>query len=163
MTKGLLEIVTPEQVERYFKYLQPEPSTGCLLWTAARTPQGYGRYNIGNRILGTRFYCTAHRLAWELEFGGIPPEIQVLHKCDTPPCCNPDHLWLGDNEANVEDKAKKWRGRKGDLPFGVRRCGDRFNASLRFRRKVMSLGVYNTVEEAHAVAVAKKKILYGLA
>jgi hypothetical protein len=33
----------------------------------------------------------------------------VLHRCDMPPCVNLDHLFLGDNEANLADMAAKGR------------------------------------------------------
>lgn len=35
--------------------------------------------------------------------------MKVLHRCDNPPCCNPDHLFLGDDALNVADKIAKDR------------------------------------------------------
>ena len=56
----------------------------------------------------------AHRLAYMLTYGKISKDICVLHKCDNPPCCNPNHLFLGTNYDNVMDKVKKKRQQKGE-------------------------------------------------
>lgn len=58
-----------------------------------------------------------HRVSYELFIGPIPRSLSVLHKCDNPRCCNPDHLFLGTQKDNVADMIKK--GRK-DSRFGVR-------------------------------------------
>jgi hypothetical protein len=51
----------------------------------------------------------AHRVSWVLTNGPIPDGAQVLHRCDTPACINPAHLFLGDHQANMRDKATKGR------------------------------------------------------
>ncbi|MGH7024521.1 MAG: HNH endonuclease signature motif containing protein [Caulobacteraceae bacterium] len=51
----------------------------------------------------------AHRLAWELANGPIPDGLLILHKCDNPVCCNPDHLFLGTAADNHADCAAKGR------------------------------------------------------
>lgn len=52
----------------------------------------------------------AHRLVWELTFGPIPPGICVLHRCDTPRCVRPEHLFLGTLSDNAQDMHNKGRG-----------------------------------------------------
>jgi hypothetical protein len=55
----------------------------------------------------------AHRASWEAYRGPIPKGMWVLHKCDTMPCVNPDHLFLGTHQDNMTDKTRK--GRNGCL------------------------------------------------
>ena len=82
---------------------------GCWLWVSRTNEDGYGRTDWKGRS------TFAHRVAWELKNGPIPDGLQVLHKCDNPPCCNPDHLFLGTNLDNVKDKISKGRMQR---PFG---------------------------------------------
>ncbi len=61
----------------------------CWIWTARVNPiSGYGQLTIGN---GTQSPY-AHRLAYELAGGTIPPGYQVDHLCRVPTCVNPAHL-----------------------------------------------------------------------
>lgn len=82
---------------------------GCWPWHGASL-RGYGKFN--SRSLGRQGY--AHRWAYEFTRGPIPDGLHVLHHCDNPPCCNPDHLFLGTHLDNVADMNAKGRGAKGD-------------------------------------------------
>jgi len=75
---------------------------------AALDGHGYGNIGSGGHSGKT---LKAHRVAFELAKGPIPAGLGVLHDCDTPRCCNPAHLRLGDQQANMQDMAR--RGRSG--------------------------------------------------
>ena len=83
-----------------------EPA-GCWPFTRTKIYSGYGLY----RVNGTR--KMAHRYAWELVNGPIPAGMCVLHSCDNPPCCNPDHLFLGTHAENMADMVRKGRSTRG--------------------------------------------------
>ena len=76
----------------------------CWTWTGDKCPFGYGRKR--NPMLGERL---VHRISWILHYGPIPVGMNVLHHCDNPPCCRPDHLFLGTLQDNAIDAENKGR------------------------------------------------------
>ncbi len=99
-------MITQSLVERFWEKVSKGWPSGCWLWTAALSTNGYGRIGRGTRAEGT---VRAHRLSWEIHNGPIPVGLGVLHYCDTPSCVNPGHLFLGDQAANLGDAARKGR------------------------------------------------------
>lgn len=79
----------------------------CWLWTGYRNKAGYGVTGVTPRSR------LAHRVAFELSRGTLPPRQSVCHHCDNPACVRPDHLFLGDHVANTTDKVSKGRQARG--------------------------------------------------
>jgi len=80
-----------------------DKSDDCWLWKKCKNKNQYGHITYGG--LG---YQT-HRLAYTLAKGPIPKGLLVCHTCDTPACCNPDHLFLGTAKDNAADMISKGR------------------------------------------------------
>lgn len=86
------------------KYIVDE-KTGCWLWTSKK---GVPLNTYGSIRVDT-VPMPAHRFSYDHFNGAIPDGMLVCHKCDTPPCVNPDHLFLGSYRDNAIDKVKKGR------------------------------------------------------
>ena len=82
-------------------------TTSCWEWTGSKDKCGYGVIKLWQRNL------KAHRVAYEIATGVNPEGSCVLHRCDSPACVNPDHLFLGTPGDNARDRSKK--GRTGDI------------------------------------------------
>lgn len=81
---------------------------GC--WDWQRGTIGDGGYG---QIWTSKGSEMTHRAAWRLFYGEIPEGRWVLHKCDRPICCNPEHLFLGDIVTNTKDRHAKGRDASG--------------------------------------------------
>jgi hypothetical protein len=99
----------PRKIMNLAKFEQryiPEPFSGCWLWTGNASKYGHFQAN-GVQTL-------AHRVSWMIHHGGIPKGMFVCHKCDTPLCVNPAHLFLGTQKDNMGDAKVKGRYEFGE-------------------------------------------------
>ena len=89
-------------------------NNGCWEYTHGRSDYGYGIISF-NR--GT---YRAHRVAaWIWLGAGLHnKEVHVLHRCDNPPCFNPNHLFLGSHKDNMRDLAMKGRAIRHICKYG---------------------------------------------
>lgn len=92
----------PSVAVRFWSHVEHGP--GCWMWRA-NVHNGYGILKCNN--VARR----AHRLAWEITHGPIPPGMVVMHSCDVKGCVRPDHLCLGTQAENNADRARKGRSR----------------------------------------------------
>lgn len=92
-------------LERIWASSTTEPNTGCWLFLGEWNDSLYGMV----RIDGKR--TRVHRVSFVIHHGPIPEGHDVLHKCDTRQCWNPQHLFSGTNHENVLDRHAKGRTR----------------------------------------------------
>lgn len=91
-------------LDRFWSKVDIKGDNDCWEWQAGRNKKGYGHFKLG---VGSDI--RAHRLSWMLTCGEIPDGLNVLHKCDNPPCCNPNHLFIGTAKDNILDALSKGR------------------------------------------------------
>lgn len=96
-------MLTPEElIERdpkFWSHVKIAAPDDCWQWTGPRDADGYGRTR------GTG----AHRVAYRLANDEIPAKTYILHTCDCPSCCNPDHLVAGTQSENMRQKFARGR------------------------------------------------------
>lgn len=97
-----------KDIVRFWKKVKKASDDECWVWKAS-CRDGYGQVRI-EKVLRS-----AHRVAYELTYGEIEGDLQVLHECDNRPCCNPKHLFLGTLLDNMKDRNKKGRQVSGTL------------------------------------------------
>lgn len=109
-----------EVVARFWSRVVKAEGEGCWLWTGSNQKrpngsQGYGIFNRGKR----RDRELAHRFSFKLANGGLPDDVKVCHKCDTPLCVRPDHLFRGTQADNLADMRAKGRAKFNSFELGT--------------------------------------------
>jgi HNH endonuclease len=98
--------------ERFWPKVRVGKPDECWEWDGARfSPTGYGAFQFG-----VKKTVRAHRIAFQLAGGLLPPGMLVLHHCDNPPCCNPAHLYAGNHSQNNQDCVRRGRRSKPRPP-----------------------------------------------
>ena len=77
----------------------------CWPWLGETNHDGYGVFTESGKQV------RAHRRAYELEHGPLPPHdpktrSSVRHSCHNKPCCNPRHLSVGTHKENMQDSER---------------------------------------------------------
>lgn len=93
-----------KQVKRRFlSKVEDRGVNECWPWTGRLDLRGYGRFDLDRKPE------LAHRVMYFLANPEANRSLVVCHECDNPPCCNPEHLWLGTQPQNVQDMDSKGR------------------------------------------------------
>jgi hypothetical protein len=102
--------LSESDIDRFWNFVDTAPGHGpkgtCWIWNGAQD-RGYGVFTIKGRN------ARASRIAWKLASGSDPFPLNILHKCDYPPCVRFDHLRTGTKGDNTIDARNKGRIRNG--------------------------------------------------
>lgn len=85
------------------------PESGCWIFMGCLNNKGYGQLNISKN--NKKHVVLAHRYSYEAFKGEIPDGMFVMHSCDIPTCCNPEHLSVGTHAENMADCVLKGRSK----------------------------------------------------
>lgn len=102
----------PASLEEKLSLYRIQPN-GCWLWIGRINKDGYGLITIGSRRDDSKAQALAHRAMFAMKVQSIKGGQQVLHRCDSPGCVNPEHLFLGTQADNVADMVAKQRQQRG--------------------------------------------------
>lgn len=141
-------------VEQRF-WSKVEKTEGCWLWTASTFRTGYGQFRLG------KTNTSAHRVAFELVNGPIPPGTQIDHRCGCRACVNPDHMRLATNAENTRNKCLTATNTSGYKGVSWSKKGGKWQAQIKLMGKQKHLGLFLTKEAAHDAYRRAAILLHG--
>lgn len=109
-----LEPMSLKDTARFMSKVEMVTESGCWIWMGDGINNGYGAMAVNNRMR------LAHRLSYSTFVGPIQAGLYVCHRCDTPLCVNPHHMFLGDQRANIKDASMKGRMLRGEDVAGAK-------------------------------------------
>lgn len=124
----------------------------CWIWQRSCIRGGYGSF-----MLVGKQKRIAHRFAYEMFVGPIPKRQLVLHECDNPPCCNPQHLFLGNHKKNIRDMVKKGRQAQGERHGNARLTEKDVRAIRVDSRPLKEIAAEYGVRADHICDIRKRK------
>lgn len=142
---------SPENLKkRFWSKVDIRGTDECWPWIAWRNNKNYGCFRFGKKD------TSSSRVAYILTFGEIPDNLEVCHKCDNPPCCNPSHLFTGTHLENMQDSKRKGRN---STARGEKSAKHKLSSIqvLEIRRLYFG-GVYHTVQLSRIYGVGPTAI-----
>lgn len=102
-------VARPRNPELIHSRCEVDSETGCWNWT--------GSVNKANRraVYNSKY---AYRISYEIFVGPIPDGLQINHHCDNGICVNPEHIYAGTHQDNINDMYRRGRGFIPDPPRG---------------------------------------------
>lgn len=144
---------------RFLTYVDKPDGDGCWLWKGGTFKgRGYGQFRVGAKKM------RAHRVSWERYHGPIPDGMRVCHRCDTPACVRPDHLFLGTDADNARDRDAKGRGTLGRIrpeaasPGAANPAAKLNDAAVLSIRRLRAQGApYRDIAERHGISISEAR------
>lgn len=112
-------------LERFEERVEYDLNSGCWLWSGALNNRGYGQFSYMGRSV------SAHRICLPLHGHPVAANEDVLHRCDTPSCVNPAHLFTGTHRDNMADMHAKGRH--------IQACGEQTRSSRLNEKQVLEI------------------------
>ena len=118
----------------------------------------YYTVQLGSSRDGTKKTYRTHRVIWIMHYGDIPDDMMIDHKDGDTHNNLIENLRLATFQENIANRPEL---SKNGLPKGVRQVGNRFQARIRINGTAISLGGFNTPEEAGEAYKAAAETLHG--
>jgi len=99
--------LSDELYQKHFWDGVTKDESGCWTWKRSKLHHGHGQFFFKGRRI------QAHRYAYLITHGAIPPGKWILHTCDNGSCVRPDHLYAGNQHDNEQDKINRNRTCRG--------------------------------------------------
>jgi hypothetical protein len=102
--KGMTEaeLIAQVDIQNYY-WPRVEKQNECWIWRGCKDGAGYGYVSVLKRPINT------HRIAYFIANGPIAKGLEICHRCDTPLCVNPEHLFAATHAENMRDMREKGR------------------------------------------------------
>lgn len=152
---SLLEAFIYSATQRIWNKIDRRGVNECWPWTGSKA-NGYGHIAIGGKFIQATHavYCLVNRKL---------PTYQILHSCDNPACCNPNHLEDGTQKKNLADRSLRGRAPTGEKhwtklkPECIAR-GDRHGSKRHPPRRKLPLEQYENIYLQYASGKLQKEI-----
>lgn len=140
-----------DSTQRFWSYVTRTDS--CWEWSGPKNHDGYGKFTAdGKKVF-------AHRFAYQLLTGELSDGSELDHSCRVRSCVNPEHLRIVTRKENVENVDVYRNSTTGARGVGPT-PGGKYRARVAHNGKTHYLGLFTTIQEADAAALAKRLELH---